>query len=585
MVPPPSRLVVASFALVVACLGGVEALELTPENWDERVVGRTLFLKFYAPWCGHCKKIKPDWEKLMSQFKSSPSALVAEVDCTGKGKPLCEKNGVASYPTIKWGKPDELQMYTGARNFAEFKKFADEHLGRSCGPGDLDLCDEKRKGLFEKFMRIAPEKLEAKIKVAEQQKHAAERNFQIVEHNMSLQIQAAEQKRNDDIAAIKESKGLPKGPAPGSMELTPETWEEHVGDKSIFVKFFAPWCGHCKAIKHDWDKLISDYAGTRTVLVAEVDCTGSGKELCDTHKITGFPRLLWGKPDNLQVYSGERNYKAFKKFAEDILGKRCSPNDIDLCDEKRKAVMQKLSTMSPEKREAKDRAAQKAIKKAEQAYDDAQWNFTLEIDLAEQAKIKHIKAIEDQGLSEAKQVHAWNKKQPPGFWKPPADLQPTRFAFLQDVIFEVGGVQVTTLTILLVTLSIVGSVLFYGSTPPEESVRCKVRHILVKDKEGILKAKARIEAGEDFEDVCKECSSCPSAKEGGDLGVRVPGAMDPAVEKACFDPKTKIGSVVGPVESKFGFHLLIVDERHGVDEGGDASSSKEKKTDKEKKNE
>ena len=42
------------------------------------------------------------------------TALVADVDCTTEGKPLCEENGVQGFPTIKWGSPDALEDYEGA---------------------------------------------------------------------------------------------------------------------------------------------------------------------------------------------------------------------------------------------------------------------------------------------------------------------------------------------------------------------------------------------------------------------------------------------------------------------------------------
>jgi len=49
--------------------------------------------------------MKPDWDKLMGQFADSDTQLVADVDCTAEGKPLCDANGIRGYPTIKWGDP------------------------------------------------------------------------------------------------------------------------------------------------------------------------------------------------------------------------------------------------------------------------------------------------------------------------------------------------------------------------------------------------------------------------------------------------------------------------------------------------
>ena len=54
------------------------AIELTPDNWDAETSGKTAFIKFFAPWCGHCKKMKPDWDKLMEAYAGSATELVAE---------------------------------------------------------------------------------------------------------------------------------------------------------------------------------------------------------------------------------------------------------------------------------------------------------------------------------------------------------------------------------------------------------------------------------------------------------------------------------------------------------------------------
>ena len=70
----------------------------------------------FAPWCGHCKKMKPDWDKLMEEFKDSETQLIADADCTADGKPICDANGVKGFPTLKYGDPNDLQDYQGARS-------------------------------------------------------------------------------------------------------------------------------------------------------------------------------------------------------------------------------------------------------------------------------------------------------------------------------------------------------------------------------------------------------------------------------------------------------------------------------------
>lgn len=78
--------------------------------------------------CGHCKALKPDWDKLMAEFEGSATQLVADVDCTTEGQPLCDENGVQGFPTLKWGDPSDLQDYQGGRSYDDLKKFADENL-------------------------------------------------------------------------------------------------------------------------------------------------------------------------------------------------------------------------------------------------------------------------------------------------------------------------------------------------------------------------------------------------------------------------------------------------------------------------
>merc|ERR1711920_292494 len=102
----------------------------------------------------------------MSDFKGSPTSLVADVDCTAKGKDLCEKHDVGGFPTIKYGDPDDLKDYEGGRNYDDLKKFADSNLGPTCGPENLDLCDAKTKKKVEDFMKMTADRLEGKIRNA-----------------------------------------------------------------------------------------------------------------------------------------------------------------------------------------------------------------------------------------------------------------------------------------------------------------------------------------------------------------------------------------------------------------------------------
>merc|ERR1719378_469759 len=120
--------------------------------------------------------MKPDCDKLMGEFKSSQTILIADVDCTAGGKSLCDEVGVRGYPTIKYGDPNDLQDYKGGRDFSALKKFADG-LGPSCSPANLDLCDEEKKKQIEEFRQLGAEKREAMVKEKEKEMEKLEAVF------------------------------------------------------------------------------------------------------------------------------------------------------------------------------------------------------------------------------------------------------------------------------------------------------------------------------------------------------------------------------------------------------------------------
>jgi len=120
--------------------------------------------------------MKPDWDKLMKQ-DFGKDALVADVDCTAAGKPLCEKVGVRGYPTLKWGDPNALEDYSGGRSFADLKKFAKENLKPICSPSNIELCDDEKKAEINKFMEMSDEDLDKMIEEKEKLLEEAEETF------------------------------------------------------------------------------------------------------------------------------------------------------------------------------------------------------------------------------------------------------------------------------------------------------------------------------------------------------------------------------------------------------------------------
>jgi peptidyl-prolyl cis-trans isomerase C len=91
-------------------------------------------------------------------------------------------------------------------------------------------------------------------------------------------------------------------------------------------------------------------------------------------------------------------------------------------------------------------------------------------------------------------------------------------------------------------------------------MRASAKHILVQDEALCAELKAKIEAKETtFEEVARDMSLCPSGVKGGDLGNFSQGQMVAEFDKVVFNDE--IGVVHGPVQTQFGYHLLLITDR------------------------
>uniref|UniRef100_A0A8C6P4B7 Protein disulfide-isomerase A3 n=1 Tax=Nothobranchius furzeri TaxID=105023 RepID=A0A8C6P4B7_NOTFU len=76
-----------------------DVLELGDADFDYLATEHeTMLVKFYAPWCGHCKKLAPEFQKAARQLKGT--VQFAKVDCTAHTV-TCGRFGVTGYPTLK----------------------------------------------------------------------------------------------------------------------------------------------------------------------------------------------------------------------------------------------------------------------------------------------------------------------------------------------------------------------------------------------------------------------------------------------------------------------------------------------------
>ncbi len=89
--------------------------------------------------------------------------------------------------------------------------------------------------------------------------------------------------------------------------------------------------------------------------------------------------------------------------------------------------------------------------------------------------------------------------------------------------------------------------------------KASARHILVENEEVCKELIEKITNGEDFSDLAKQHSKCPSGSRGGDLGEFGPGQMVPEFDTVVFNEA--VGIPHGPVKTNFGFHIVEITSR------------------------
>jgi len=230
---------------------------LTEKSFKNHVAKGDTFIKFYAPWCGHCKKLAPTWDELAAKMGADGKATIAKVDCT-KSQSLCQEHGIKGYPTLAYfRKGEKVEAYRGGRTMKDLSDFVASMSG-----------EEK--------------KAEAKEEVTEDAK--------------------------DSVAV-----------------LSADNFESTISKGVTFVKFFAPWCGHCKRLAPTWVQLADKYASTEGVTIAKVDCTSNdnkNKELCNAQGVNGFPTLnIYKDGEKVDEFNGKRGLEDLAAFVDKTSGK------------------------------------------------------------------------------------------------------------------------------------------------------------------------------------------------------------------------------------------------------------------------
>lgn len=198
----------------------------------------------------------PTWDELANSLEYDPTVSISKVDCT-LYRSICQEFEVKGYPTLLWiedGK--KVEKYSGARQLTEFKAFIESKTGA-----------------------------DIKQQQSDEQPPAAAHNDGHQEEGVVL-------------------------------HLTSPSFDHAISNGVTIVKFFAPWCGHCKRLVPTWDELAGKYVGNKDVKVAKVDCTlTDNKDLCAEQEVDGFPTIfIYKDGEKITEYNGNRSLDDLVNF-------------------------------------------------------------------------------------------------------------------------------------------------------------------------------------------------------------------------------------------------------------------------------
>mmetsp|Transcript_98242 Transcript_98242/g.211870 ORF Transcript_98242/g.211870 Transcript_98242/m.211870 type:complete len:168 (-) Transcript_98242:134-637(-) len=162
-------------------------------------------------------------------------------------------------------------------------------------------------------------------------------------------------------------------------------------------------------MKPDWDKLSAEFADSKTVVIADVDCTAGGKSLCEEIGVRGYPTIKFGDPHNLEDYKGGRDLASLVKHAEENLGPTCGPANPELCDAEKKKLLDTYMALSTDDLKAKIDEKSKEMEQAETDMQELTKSLQSRYEAAQKERDEKKAAIKEAGLGLMKAVVAHKK--------------------------------------------------------------------------------------------------------------------------------------------------------------------------------
>ena len=122
---------------------------------------------------------------------------------------------------------------------------------------------------------------------------------------------------DDELKPVRKSQSAPSKQTGPVKVVVGDTFKDIVEDpeKDVLIEFYAPWCGHCKALEPVYSSLAKKFKKNDKLVIAKID--GTENEFPEYYKVSGFPTIYFvpaGENSLPILYEGERELKKFVKF-------------------------------------------------------------------------------------------------------------------------------------------------------------------------------------------------------------------------------------------------------------------------------
>ncbi|KIM79468.1 hypothetical protein PILCRDRAFT_823363 [Piloderma croceum F 1598] len=272
----PPLLLLFSFAIAAPVALEVELLQLTPDNFKSSIADGVWFVEHFSPYCHHCQGFAPTWTHLTEDVMNNPDPGIhlAQINCAVYGD-LCEENKVKYFPQLNLYRNGEfVDTFEGVREYDALLEYMNKHA--------------------EPTSTLTPTPQAPPSATSPS-------TVELPTVTKSVEVLHVQTPRAD------------VNPSGSVLELGPHNFQDVVDQGPVFVKYFAPWCGHCKKLAPTWKQLARHMQ--HKLNIAEVNCEVHAA-LCKTEDVPGFPMLVYYANGVKSEYSGGRKFDLLKAFTE-----------------------------------------------------------------------------------------------------------------------------------------------------------------------------------------------------------------------------------------------------------------------------